>query len=398
MEAPTRGVAGRTVTRKRLAVLTTGRQDWGILRSTCRAIAGAPELELCLLAGGMHASAMYGSTQELLVQEGMTPAEVLRWIPDEGLPTAHAQAAGALQQVGDALVRQRPDALVLAGDRLETAAAALAATLGQVPIVHLHGGEESEGAFDNSLRHAITKLSHLHLVSHPVHARRVVAMGEDPATVHVVGAPGLDNARRSDLPDRAELEASLGITLTPPVVLVTLHPATLGGDPATEAAAVVAAMGQLDATYVITMPNSDPGSEIVATALRAFATGPRRRLVESLGERRFWGLLLLLGREGGAMLGNSSSALIEAPVARVPAVNVGDRQKGRLRGANVLDVPAEAGAIVTSLRRALSTQGRPPTEVDSPFGDGRAAERIVAILCSWTPPKPPRKAGPRITP
>ncbi len=155
------------------------------------------------------------------------------------------------------------DALVLAGDRLETAAAALAATLERVAIVHLHGGEVTAGAFDDQLRNAITKMAHLHLVSHPDHARRVIAMGEDPATVHVVGAPGLDSAFRSDLPDRASLEPELGRPLRAPVVLVTVHPTTLSSDPAAVVYPVITAMSAIPATYVVTLPNSDPGGAAI---------------------------------------------------------------------------------------------------------------------------------------
>ena len=196
-----------------------------------------------------------------------------------------------------------------------------------MPIVHLHGGEQTEGAFDDALRHAITKLAHLHLVSDEVYARRVIAMGEDPAAVHVVGAPGLDTADRPDLADRSMLAAHLGLELVAPVVIVTVHPTTLDADEAGAARAVAAAMDAVPATYVITMPNVDPGGSEVAAIMRAAADRPRRVAVAALGERRYWGLLEI----ADAMLGNSSSGLIEAPVVRLPVVNVGDRQAGRRR-------------------------------------------------------------------
>lgn len=372
----------------RLAVLSTGRQDWGILRSTCVALRDDAGFDLRLIVGGMHTSERFGHTARGIVADGFEPAETLDWIPDDASSSAVAQAATALGAVGGALERQGPDALFLVGDRFETAAAALAATIAALPIVHVHGGEESEGAFDNNFRHAITKLSHLHLVSHPDHRDRVVAMGEDPAAVHVVGAPGLDNARRRDLPDRAELEQTLGLPLRAPVVVVTLHPATLGGDPGAEARAVAAAMDAVDATYVITMPNTDPGHEAIREVWATAARGPRRVAVEALGERRYWGMLRLTD----AVLGNSSSGLIEAPVLQVPAVNVGERERGRTRGENVIDVPAEPGAVTAGLRRALDPAfraglaGKP-----SPFGDGRAAERIRDVLAAWRPPRPPVK-------
>jgi UDP-hydrolysing UDP-N-acetyl-D-glucosamine 2-epimerase len=331
-----------------------------------------------LIAGGMHAETRFGTR---LAEDGFAPVETLHWAGEHEDAPVHQQAADALRLVGEALVRQRAEGLLIVGDRFETAAAAMAATLARVPIAHLHGGEETEGAFDNALRHAITKLSHLHLVSHPLHARRVVAMGEAPETVHVVGAPGLDNLRREDLASREELEKFLGIPLVDPVVLVTLHPATLGGAPEQEVAALVDAMDQVPATYVITLPNVDPGANAIRTRLRDAGLRPNRCAVDALGERRFFGLLRLCA----AMVGNSSSAIIEAPVMKLPAVNIGDRQKGRVRGENVIDVPADRDAIVAALRRALDPAFRAALPEQGPFGDGRSATRIVELLAAWKP-------------
>lgn len=373
---------------RRIAVLSTGRQDWGILRSTCRLLRDDPAFDLRLIVGGMHCSHRFGETVRFVEEDGFVPSEALPWIDEGPESSALAQAASALALVGGALARQGPEALVLVGDRFETAASALAATLAQVPLVHLHGGEVTEGAMDNTFRDAITKLSHLHLVSHEQHRRRVVAMGEDPATVHSVGAPGLDNLHRDDLADRAELESILGIPLDAPVVLVTLHPATLGGHPMEEAAAVSEAMARVEATYVITLPNTDPGHEAIRAAMVGEGVKRRRAVAEALGERRYWGLMRL----ADAMLGNSSSALIEAPVLALPAVNVGERQKGRLRGANVVDAAPEASSVAEALRRALAPAFRSSLAgAPSPFGDGRSAERIRDILVAWEPPRPPVK-------
>ena len=372
----------------KIAVLTSGRQDWGILRSTCIAIRDHGSLELSLWSGGMHEHAAFGATAKDIEADGFTLHSRLPWF--DGVDTSAAeQAARALAKVADALAEHRPAALLLVGDRLETAAAALAATLAATPIVHLHGGEETEGAFDNALRHAVTKLSHLHLVSHERHAARVRAMGEDPATVHVVGAPGLDNLHRADLPSREDLARSLGIALDAPVVIVTLHPSTLGGDPDVEASALATAMDQVPASYVITLPNADPGAAPIRRILGEAGRKTGRVVVDALGERRYWGLM----RIADAMLGNSSSAIVEAPALHLPAVNVGERQRGRERGGNVVDVPADAGAIASGLRQALSGELRAASaRVGAPFGDGDSAARIVEILSRWQPPRPPRKS------
>ena len=370
---------------RRIGVLTTGRQDWGILRSTARMLRDDPAFDLVLLAGGMHASAHFGRTVREVEADGFRPAALMGWIDDRGEPGPLGQTSSAVNMVGEALERLRPDAMLLVGDRFETAAGALAATLARVPLIHLHGGEETEGAIDNALRHAITKLSHFHLVSHVLHRERVISMGEDPACVHVVGAPGLDNLHRSDLASREEIEQFLGLNLRPPVVLVTVHPTTLAADPAADARALCAAMDRVDATYVITQPNADPGNGAVLAEIAKAAEKPRRVAVAALGERRYWGLM----RFADAMAGNSSSAVIEAPVLGLPAVNIGDRQRGRLRGENLVDAAPEAGAVEAALRLALSAEFREQARrAPSPFGDGRSSERIREALASWNPDKP----------
>ena len=377
-----------TGTLLRLGVLTTGRQDWGILRSTCKLARTTAGLDLTILAGGMALSAAHGASAAAMASDGLPPDERIDWLA-LGHHSVHQQSGAATSMIGDVLERLHIDALMVAGDRFETMSAALAATVARVPHVHLHGGEKTEGAFDNAIRHAITKLAHLHLVSHAEYGRRVITMGEDPAAVHVVGAPGLDNLYRDDLPTHTELEKRIGIPLAGPIVIVTLHPSTLGADPATEVASVCAAMDACDATYVITLPNNDPGARVIRTALEEAAQKPGRVAVESLGERFYWALM----KSADAMLGNSSSAIVEAPAVALPAVNVGSRQKGRLRAPNVIDVEPEGTEVTKALRCALDPSFRLSIgdASRSAFGDGHAAERILSILASWTPPRPPIK-------
>jgi UDP-hydrolysing UDP-N-acetyl-D-glucosamine 2-epimerase len=374
-----------------IAVLTSGRQDWGIVHSTCAAIRVEAALELALVVGGMHLSPRHGNSVDVVRADGFEPDTEIAWLPPdagEPDPPGDVQAAEALRGIGAYLRAERPSALLLTGDRLETAAAAIAATVAGIPIAHLHGGEQTFGAFDDALRNAITKLAHLHLVSHEEHRRRVIAMGEEPTSVHVVGAPGLDNLVREDLPGRVELEAVLGIPLEPPVVVVTVHPATLDADPAAAARVVAEAMDAVAATYVVTLPNADPGGDEVGRTLAGHAAGPRRVAIGALGERRYWGLL----RIADAMLGNSSSGLIEAPAVRLPVVNVGDRQAGRRREANVLDVPADSAAVIGALTRALDPSFRGGIPRPDPATiDGRAGERVARIIAAWQPPCPPRK-------
>lgn len=371
-----------------IAVLTTGRQDYGILRSTIRELSTDPRFRLEIWAGGMHLVARYGRTIDLIRQDGVEVARELHFLGES--PDALADTARAVETIGNALHASRPDALLLLGDRTETLAAGVAATIAQVPVVHLHGGEETEGAIDNSCRHALTKLAHLHLVSHARHAERVLQMGEHPDSVVVVGAPGLDNLYRHDLPSLAEVAKSLGHCLPDPVVLVTMHPATLGGDSVVEVTAVAGAMDEVAATYLVTSPNADAGGEAIRDLWLQWTVGRENVIfVDALGEVRYWSVL----RSAAAVLGNSSAGIIEAPAAGIPVVNVGDRQRGRLRYGAVVDVPAEVHAISAALRGALQGLVGAAAEngTDSGYPAGPAAPRIVEVLAQWEIPCPPRK-------
>jgi UDP-N-acetylglucosamine 2-epimerase (non-hydrolysing) len=371
----------------RLAVLTTGRQDYGILRSSLLLLQRDARFQLSLWAGGMHLSQTHGGTAAQIEADGLSIAARLPFLSSDN--DVAGDCSRALVQVTRALADRQPHALLLLGDRAETLAAGFAATLAGVPVAHLHGGEETEGAVDNALRHALTKLSHLHLVSHPLHAARVHQLGEPAESIVVVGAAGLDNLLRDDLPDRADLQAQLGIAFTPPVVVVTLHPTTLGGDPRSEVTALAEAMQTVPATYVITQPNADAGGSAIRDFWKHWADRRERVvLVDALGEKRYWALL----RVADAVLGNSSSGILEAPAAGLPVVNVGDRQRGRLRTAHVTDVPAEAPAIAAALRRALEPASRAALRnVVGPYPAGPAAPRIVEALARWRPPRPARK-------
>lgn len=371
----------------RLAVLTTGRQDYGLLRSTLRLFRTRPEIELQVFVGGMHLRSEFGATVKYVRADGFDVCAELPFLSDAG-DVLH-ETATAMEQIGRALASHRSDALLLVGDRSETLAAAVAATLVRVPIIHIHGGEESEGAIDNAMRHAITKLAHLHLVSHRAHAARVLQMGEDPASVVVVGAPGLDNLYRADLPDRTALEARFGRSLRDPLVLVTVHPTTLGALPLEEVQAVTAAMARVPARYIVTGPNADPGG----TAIRQFwdAWVPAQSdvvFVDALGEDAFWGVLKI----AAAVVGNSSGGLIEVPAAGLPVINVGDRQRGRLRPVHVVDVPADADAIEGALRAAVRPETRARlSAAEALYPAGEAAPRIVGAITAWQRPVPPRK-------
>jgi UDP-hydrolysing UDP-N-acetyl-D-glucosamine 2-epimerase len=248
-----------------------------------------------------------------------------------------------------------------------------------MPVAHLHGGEVTEGAIDNQIRHAITKCAHLHFVSAEPHARRVAAMGEEPWRIHNVGAPGLDRIRTTPRLSRADLASRLDLAVGDRWLLVTYHPATLEyQDTGRHTDELVAALEKIDATFVVTYPNADTAGRTVIARLQELAgRHPRVRLVQNLGDDVYLSLM----READAMVGNSSSGLIEAPSFALPVVNVGARQAGRLRAANVIDVGPERDEILGGIEAALAPAFREGLSgMTNPYGDGHAAERIVRVL------------------
>ncbi|MGQ0732907.1 MAG: UDP-N-acetylglucosamine 2-epimerase [Acidobacteriota bacterium] len=364
----------------RVAVVTVGRSDYGILRPVLEKILEEPTLELRLIVGGAHLMEQHGHTIGEIEQDGFEIAERVDMLVAADTPEAAAQSsARGVAGFADAFVRQRPQIVLLLGDRFEMHAAAVAAVPLRIPIAHLHGGEITEGAMDEQYRHALTKLAHLHLVATEDAARRVVQMGEEPWRVIVTGAPGLDNVQARPAGSLDEVAARHGIALARPFVLVTYHPETIAaGGSAGAVVELLAALESAPVDLVFTAPNADPGHVSVLEQVRGFlARRPGAWLVSNLGTHDYFTLM----GAASAMVGNSSSGLIEAPSFALPVVNVGDRQRGRLRAANVIDVIATREAIADGLRRALGEAFRASlVDLRNPYGDGRAAARIVNAL------------------
>lgn len=369
------------MTARRVCVFTGTRADYGLLRWVMHEVREHPSLALQTLVTGSHLAPEYGSTVQQIERDGFVVDERVEALLSGDTPTAAAISMG-LTTAGcaAALDRLRPDVLVVLGDRYEALAVAQAAVLLDVPVAHLHGGESTEGAVDEQFRHAVTKLSSLHLPAAEPFARRIRQMGEEPARVTVVGAPGLDNVRRLDLLDRAALESDLGLPLGRSVV-VTYHPVTLAPEGVVEAAGAL--MEVLDRTgdlsVVLTRPNADPQGRMLAGVFERWAAArPERvRLFDSLGQVRY----LSAVRNALAVVGNSSSGLIEAPALGTPTVNLGDRQAGRLRGRSVVDCDETVDSIGAALQQVLDPAFRVTVAGDgSPYGDGRTAPRVAQVL------------------
>jgi UDP-hydrolysing UDP-N-acetyl-D-glucosamine 2-epimerase len=366
---------------RRIAVVTSGRQDYGLLRPLLQAILREPALELQLLVTGTHLSVSFGTTVAEIQADGLPIAALVEILaPGDDAQAVAATMARALDAFGRQFTTARPDCVVLLGDRSETLAIAAAAVVHRVPIAHIHGGEATEGAIDEVFRHAITKMALLHFAAAEPYRQRILQMGEAPERVHCVGALALDCIAGLPLPSRAELEAALGFQLAPPLFVVTFHPATLDADSDRQFEALLAALAaQADARVLFTRPNADAGGRRLNQLIDRFVAAlPDRALaVAALGQRRYFGALRL----ATAVVGNSSSGVLEAPYLGVPTIDIGDRQRGRLAPASVLRVPAETAAIAAAIDRARDPAFRAAIATQSnPYGDGRAAERMVAVL------------------
>jgi UDP-N-acetylglucosamine 2-epimerase (non-hydrolysing) len=363
-----------------IGVVTVARSDYGHLVPVLEEIRSAPGLEPVLFVAGAHLSPRFGRTVSAIEADGWPIAERIEACAESDRPGDIAAAAGAAAGgFARALARAHPDLLVVLGDRIEMLAAAMAALPLTVPVAHIHGGEITEGAIDEQARHAITKLSHLHFPAAEPYARRILQMGEEPWRVHCCGSPGLDRLGRLASVPRQELARRLGLPLARPTLLVTFHPVTLEQtETAAQVEELAAALEKARGDVIITYPGADAIHDAVIRRFEALtASRPRTRFLPALGEETYCSLL----READVMVGNSSSGIIEAPSFGLPVVNVGSRQVGRLRAANVIDVPPVQAEIAAGIERALDPAFRQTLRgLVNPYGDGRAAPRIVRVL------------------
>lgn len=369
------------MTARRIAFFTSTRAEYGLLRPVMAEVASRPGLSLQTIVAGTHLSAEYGETWREIAADGFSiDARINMRVQTDNAVGIAASAALALTGTAEALARLQPDVMVLLGDRYELLAAAQAAVLARIPIAHIHGGEATAGAIDDSIRHAITKLAHLHFPAAQAYAERILQMGESPDRVWTVGAPAMDNIGSLDPVPLETLEAFIGMPLRSPAFLVTYHPVTLsvdGGLAAMEA--LLTALDERAGSIVITGTNADPGADPIRKALQAFthANAGRVTMVESLGARRYLSMM----QHVDAVVGNSSSGLLEAPAVGVPTVDIGARQRGRLRAPSVIHCEEAVSSIRQALDTALTAEHRQlAARRDSPYGHPGAAKRIVDVL------------------
>lgn len=363
---------------RRICVVTGSRAEYGLLYWVLHELREAPDVELQLVVTGMHLAHEFGHTVDEIERDGFAIARRVDMLVSSDTASGTAKSIGlGVIGMSDAVEQLRPDVVLLLGDRFEILAAAQACLVHNVPVAHIAGGDTTEGAFDESIRHAITKMAHLHFVTNELSARRVRQLGEDPATVHVVGNPGLDHLRRRPLLSRPELERSLGASLGARNILITFHPVTLEPhEGVRQQEELLAALDALPADTVLwfTRPNADAGGRELSRRLGEWAlVRERAHVFDSLGQLRYLSLMSHVN----LVLGNSSSGLYEAPSFGIPTVDVGDRQRGRLRAGSVLHCEAEREQIARTIQRASELDCRGTV---NPYGDGDSARRIAQTL------------------
>ncbi len=370
--------------KRKICVVTTSRAEFGLLQGLLQSIRAERSLQLQLIASGMHLSPEFGLTVREIEAEGFTPDRKIDMQLTGMSDLDNAKSIGlGIAGFADAFTELAPAIVVLLGDRFELFAPAIAALMLRIPIAHIHGGERTEGAIDESVRHSITKMASLHFPATEAYRRRIIQLGESPERVFNLGAPGLDQIYGTPLLSRDELEKDIGLSLDKPIALVTYHPALQDrGTTEFQVRQLAGAIKASKLNAVFTMANADAQGTRINELLRALCEQhpAQFKWIPHLGHRRYLSCL----RHFAVMIGNSSSGLTEAPSFRLPVVNIGDRQRGRDRAANVIDVPCSRAAVLAGIKRAISSRFRTSLRgMRNPydrFHDGRTSERIKDVL------------------
>lgn len=366
---------------KKICVLTGGRPDYGLLREAMFRIVESDELQLQLIATGMHLSAEFGDTKDQIIEDGFCLDWEVESVLGSDTPSGVTKSIGlGIIGFSDAIRTLQPDCVLVLGDRYEIFSGVVASMVAGVPVAHIHGGEITQGAIDENIRHAITKMSHLHFVATEVYRNRVIQLGEQPDRVYTVGALGIDGITRLKLLDWQGLTAQLGLQDCKKNVLVTFHPETIKyGVSVIHFEEVLGALNELENTQIIfSLPNSDAEGRSLQKKIREFAKLKKNvKVFASLGQLYYLSCL----KHVDCVIGNSSSGLIEAPSLRTPTINVGDRQMGRVKADSVLDCAPQKDAIQEAIRSVYSSKMRQILrDVNNPYGQGGASSAIVEIL------------------
>jgi UDP-N-acetylglucosamine 2-epimerase (non-hydrolysing)/GDP/UDP-N,N'-diacetylbacillosamine 2-epimerase (hydrolysing) len=368
---------------RRVLALTTSRADWGHLSSPLKHLRDRDDIDLQLAVLGAHLSPEFGMTVDEIEQEGFQVDHRIECLLSSDTDVGMAKTIGvAILSLTEILSQQRPDLLLLIADRYEMLAPAAVALSLRIPVAHIEGGEVSEGAVDHAVRQALTSIAHLHLVPTETAKRRLLMAGEEPWRVHQVGAPSIDHLCSGDIPSAEELRERLDLCLDVPPLVVVWHPVTLDEEVSKETDPFFTAIEQVSGPIVFCFPNSDAGSRAIRDRARRFCDSREdARIHVNLEHRMYWSLL----EHACAIVGNSSSGIMEAPALKLPTLNIGRRQQGRERSRCIIDVPANEAAILEGIRQVRDPRFRASLEgMINPYGDGTAGVQIAEIIASVT--------------
>ncbi|MVX62349.1 UDP-N-acetylglucosamine 2-epimerase (hydrolyzing) [Clostridium chromiireducens] len=365
---------------RKIAVVTGTRAEYGLLKNTLNKIKENSNLELQLVVTGAHLSEKFGYTVDEILKDGFKVDEKIPILMSSGSKDIIAKEMGLLMvQLSQVFERLKPDILVVLGDRYEIFAAVSTAMTMNIPIAHISGGEVTEGAIDEQIRHAITKMSHIHFPGAEVYAQNIINMGEESWRVFNVGDPGIENIKTTKFLNKQELRKQLNLDIDEDTLLITYHPVTLERELLSyQIENLIKALSIIKKKMIITYPNSDNGGDYIIKELEGFAKkNPNVHLFKNLGVLKYLSVMKLCG----AVIGNSSSALVEAPYLKVPAINIGNRQKGRLMADNIISCSNECEDIVKAINKSLSNEFRKTVKnTESLYGEGNTSEEIVKIL------------------
>jgi GDP/UDP-N,N'-diacetylbacillosamine 2-epimerase (hydrolysing) len=368
---------------KKVLVVTGTRSEYGLLYWTMKEIKNDVDLQLQLVVTGNHLVKDYGYTVEQIRRDEFKIDEEIDMIINSEEKGSIAKSMGLeMIQMAQCFQKLKPDILLVLGDRYETFVAATCAMMMNIPIAHMNGGESTEGAVDEQIRHAITKMAHIHFPGAEYYKERIIKMGEEPWRVYNVGQAGIENIKRLKLLEKYELEKELSISFDKPVFLITYHPVTLDIENIEDQISnLLDSLVEFNAKYIFTYPNADFGSKVIIDKINDFVKHNNNAyLYYSLGQKRYLSLLKCTD----VMIGNSSSGIIESPIFRIPVVNIGDRQKGRLRSNNIVDVGYSKDEIVDAINKVLYCKEfkEDLSRIENVYGDGNVSKSIVNILKS----------------